>query len=91
MTLVVRPENLAIHPLANSQALGGAADERPHRCMGTVRDAIYLGVEFRLVVALPDGSLIQARDRELKQMEACRPGAPVELSWLPSDCVALRG
>jgi putative spermidine/putrescine transport system ATP-binding protein len=91
MTLVVRPENLAIHPLANSQALGGAADERPNRCMGTVRDAIYLGVEFRLVVALPDGSLIQARDRELKQMEACRPGAPVELSWLPSDCVALRG
>ncbi|MGH6941273.1 ABC transporter ATP-binding protein [Hypericibacter sp.] len=91
MTLVVRPENLAIRPLGNSQTLVGGTDARPNRCAGTVRDAIYLGVEFRLVVALPDGSLIQARNRELKQMEACRPGAAVELSWLPIDCVALCG
>jgi putative spermidine/putrescine transport system ATP-binding protein len=91
LTLVVRPENLAIRPLGASQALVGKAEERANQCVGTVRDAIYLGVEFRLVVALPDGILLQARNRELKQMGACRPGTSVELSWLPSDCVALRG
>jgi putative spermidine/putrescine transport system ATP-binding protein len=91
MTLVVRPENLAIRPFAGSRTMVGNAEALTNRCVGTVRDAIYLGVEFRLVVALPNGILIHARSRELKQMEACRQGVSVELSWLPSDCVALRG
>jgi putative spermidine/putrescine transport system ATP-binding protein len=90
MTLVVRPENLAIHPVGGGQIPVGKAEERVNRCVGTVRDAIYLGVEFRLVVTLPDGVLLQVRNRELKQMDACRTGASVELSWLPGDCVALR-
>jgi putative spermidine/putrescine transport system ATP-binding protein len=91
MILVVRPENLAIHALAGSPAAAGKTGLSANRCIGTVRDAIYLGVEFRLVVSLPDGALLQARSRELKLMEACRPGASVALSWNPGDSVALRG
>jgi putative spermidine/putrescine transport system ATP-binding protein len=90
MTLVVRPENLAIRALPGGPA-AGKAELPPNRCAGTVRDAIYLGVEFRLVVTLPDGTLVQARSRDLKLMETCRTGAAVELSWNPGDCVALRG
>jgi putative spermidine/putrescine transport system ATP-binding protein len=91
VTLVIRPENVSIRPLGDSETQPPGADERVNRCAGSVRDAIYLGVEFRLVLALPDGTLVQARSRELKQMDAFRPGARVELSWLPSDCVALQG
>jgi putative spermidine/putrescine transport system ATP-binding protein len=91
MILVVRPENLAIHALAGGSGTAEKTGLSANRCIGTVRDAIYLGVEFRLVVALPDGALLQARSRELKLMEACRPGASVALSWNPGDSVALRG
>jgi putative spermidine/putrescine transport system ATP-binding protein len=88
VVLAVRPENIAVRPLFGE---GGSAPTRPNTCRAVVRDKIYLGVEFRLVAALPNGASIQVRNRSLKEMDGFVPGSTIELSWNPEDAVVLRG
>jgi putative spermidine/putrescine transport system ATP-binding protein len=91
VTLAIRPENLSIRLIAETEQAATKSRSYLNSVAGSVRDAIYLGVEFRLVVALSDGVLVQARSRDLKAMSLLRQGVSVELSWLPSDAVVLHG
>jgi putative spermidine/putrescine transport system ATP-binding protein len=88
VVLAVRPENIAVRPLAGD---GEMRQLRPNACRATVRDKIYLGVEFRLMAALPNDAIVQVRSRNLKDMDRFVRGSAIELSWKPEDAVVLRG
>jgi len=90
VAFAIRPENIAIHRVSESDATVSELN-RPNRCTAVVRDNIYLGVEFRLVVVLSDGQPVQIRSRNLKDMDGFTPGTKIELSWSPGDSVVLRG
>jgi putative spermidine/putrescine transport system ATP-binding protein len=64
---------------------------RPNTCRAVVREKIYLGVEFRLMAALPNDAIVQVRSRNLKDMDRFVRGSEIELSWKPEDAVVLRG
>ncbi|CAN5165346.1 ABC transporter ATP-binding protein [soil metagenome] len=83
--LIVRPENVAITPIAYSNQ----PQDAPNRCEATIRDCVYLGVEFRAVVVTDAGETIQVRSRNIKAMHQFIPGQRVSLSWDPADCVIL--
>jgi ABC-type Fe3+/spermidine/putrescine transport system ATPase subunit len=87
VVIAVRPENIAVRPLAGD---GEMSQLRPNACRAVVRDKIYLGVEFRLMVALPNDAIVQVRSRNLKDMDRFVRGSAVELSWKPEDAVVLR-
>jgi putative spermidine/putrescine transport system ATP-binding protein len=88
VVLAVRPENIAVRPLA---ADGEMRQLRPNTCRAVVREKIYLGVEFRLMAALPNDAVVQVRSRNLKDMDRFVRGSAIELSWKPEDAVVLRG
>jgi putative spermidine/putrescine transport system ATP-binding protein len=88
VVLAVRPENIAVRPLTED---GEIPQLRPNACRAVVRDKIYLGVEFRLMAALPNDAIVQVRSRNLKDMDRFVRGSEIELSWKPEDAVVLRG
>jgi putative spermidine/putrescine transport system ATP-binding protein len=88
VVLAVRPENIAVRPLAGD---GEMPELRPNVCRAVVRDKIYLGVEFRLMATLPNDAIVQVRSRDLKGMDRFVRGSTIELSWKPEDAVVLRG
>jgi putative spermidine/putrescine transport system ATP-binding protein len=88
VVLAVRPENIAVRPLAVD---GEMRQLRPNTCRAVVREKIYLGVEFRLMAALPNDAIVQVRSRNLKDMDRFVRGSEIELSWKPEDAVVLRG
>jgi putative spermidine/putrescine transport system ATP-binding protein len=88
VVLAVRPENIAARSLGGD---GETTGLRPNACRAVVRDKIYLGVEFRLMAALPNGAIVQVRSRNLKDMDCFVRGSAIELSWKPEDVVVLRG
>lgn len=50
------------------------------RVFGTLRETIYFGVEYRLLVTSRDGTNVQVRSRDMTAIEALSPGTAVELS-----------
>lgn len=56
-----------------------------------VRQSVYLGVEYRLLLTLPDGAALQVRSRDMRQIQDLRPGASVRLAWAPEDVIVLQG
>ena len=76
---------MAIAPLTQ----GSPPSATPNRCQGTIRDCVYLGVEFRAVVVTDAGEAIQVRSRNVKAMHQFAAGQRVSLSWDPLDCVVL--
>jgi putative spermidine/putrescine transport system ATP-binding protein len=58
---------------------------------GVIEDRIYLGVEYRLVVRLPDGSKVNLRSRNVAAIAAMSTGDNVGMAWSPSDIVILAG
>lgn len=82
VTVVLRPEVIAL----------AAEGERPANALvGTIEDRIYLGVEYRLIVRLADGSAVQVRSRELGRIAALAQGDAVTLSWRDADFVVIPG
>ncbi len=89
MAIAIRPENVAVKP--GAPVVGDDGGHPVNACAATVRERIYLGVEFRLVVATAGGEMLQVRSRRLADMELFGPGTLVALSWSPTHCVVLRG
>jgi putative spermidine/putrescine transport system ATP-binding protein len=84
VTLALRPENLRLEPSSASAA------PKPNEISGEVRDAIYLGAEFRYTVVMQDGDLIQARSRDFRTAEALTPGAKVTATWNTDNAIPLK-
>jgi putative spermidine/putrescine transport system ATP-binding protein len=83
--LALRPENVRLQP-DNANAA-----PRPNEIKGIIRDAIYLGAEFRYTVVLPSGDVIHVRSRDFKMAEMLTPGAEVVASWNTGDAIPLKG
>jgi len=82
VTVVLRPEVIAL----------AAEGERPANALtGTIEDRIYLGVEYRLIVRLADGSAVQVRSRDLARISALVQGDAVTLCWRDEDFVVIPG
>lgn len=82
----IRPENIAITPASHDHG-----NCPLNTCTATVRECIYLGVEFRLIATTADGETLQVRSRRLDDMDLYTTGTRVSLSWKPRHCVVLRG
>jgi spermidine/putrescine ABC transporter ATP-binding subunit len=82
LILTLRPENTRIKR-------NNGADLQLNEIRGTVRDAIYLGVEFRHTVELPDGTSVQVRSRDFSETFA--PGDEVIVTWNTADAIPLKG
>jgi len=83
--VALRPENVQVKPWETAAAF------QPNQARGSVQDTIYIGVEFRHTVVLTDGTLIQARSRDLKTAGNLVPGADVVVSWDTAEVILLKG
>jgi putative spermidine/putrescine transport system ATP-binding protein len=81
--IVLRPEHLTV-----SAADGSAAGEVNCRT-GTVSECIYLGSEWKYVIALSGGETAQARLNRGEVDEPIAPGTEVEICWRPDRAVVL--
>jgi putative spermidine/putrescine transport system ATP-binding protein len=79
--LVLRPEAITI--------CAANAPDTANTCTGTLLEKIYLGVEFRLLVRLEDGQIIQVRDRDIRHLAGLNQGDAVQLCWHAADLVLL--
>jgi putative spermidine/putrescine transport system ATP-binding protein len=77
---VLRPERIAVRAGTQFSGNGG---------QGIIEDKIYLGVEYRLVVRLPDGGRINLRSRDVAALADMSAGDQVSLAWHASDIVVL--
>ena len=78
--LVLRPERISVMP---ADAAG------PNSAEGVIADKIYLGVEYRLLVKLSDGSQVNLRSRDVARLETLQAGDRVALGWNPEDIVII--
>ena len=81
--IALRPENVRIAPATDST-------RQANRIKGTLRDVIYLGVEFRLTITLQDNSLIQVRSRDFTIAESLKPGTAVIATWATGDAIHVK-
>lgn len=77
--IAIRPEKIHL------------ADEGEAGVEVTLRQSIYLGVEYRLLVTLADGTPLQVRNRDMRRLAGLQPGETVRLTWAPEDLIVLRG
>ena len=78
--LVLRPERISVVP---------AGTAGPNAAEGVIQDKIYLGVEYRLLVKLSDGSQLNLRSRDVATLENLHAGDKVHLGWEPEDIVII--
>ncbi|RAX37864.1 ABC transporter ATP-binding protein [Rhizobium tropici] len=78
--VVLRPERIEPSAAVHQGGNGG---------QGIIEDKIYLGVEYRLVVRMRDGSKVNLRSRDVTSVEAMNAGDRIGISWSPSDIVIL--
>ncbi|QNQ63837.1 ABC transporter ATP-binding protein [Brucella sp. 6810] len=78
--VVLRPERIEA---VSCGSIGDNAGE------GVIEDKIYLGVEYRLVVRMDDGSKINVRSRDVANIAVMAQGSRVGLKWAPSDIVII--
>jgi putative spermidine/putrescine transport system ATP-binding protein len=83
MSLVVRPEHVSVAPAAD------AAPDGHNRREGTVAESIYLGSEWKYVIAFPGGDVAQARASRAESGEPLAPGTTVHVCWRPDHGVVL--
>ena len=81
-SLVLRPERIAV-------ASGDVAS--PNAAHGVIEDKIYLGVEYRLIVRLRGGDVLQMRNRDVAGLANLHPGDEVTLTWSSEDIVLIQG
>jgi putative spermidine/putrescine transport system ATP-binding protein len=74
MSVVLRPEAIRV-----GLAYDGGAG--PNRCTAVVLEKVYLGVEYRLLVRVESGDVIQVRDRDTRHLAGVSIGDQVTLSW----------
>ncbi|MBX6321514.1 MAG: ABC transporter ATP-binding protein [Rhodospirillaceae bacterium] len=82
VSLVLRPEAIRV------EAADGRAVQ-PNRCAAVVLEKIYLGVEYRLLVRLEGGEVIQVRARDTRHLANVAVGERVTLSWDEADLVLI--
>lgn len=80
--VVLRPEYLEVSSESNDPV-------RVDRCAGTVRQKIYLGVEYRLIVELAGSQTVQVRSRDMIKLASLNPGDRVDLAWDASHAIVL--
>lgn len=80
--VVLRPER--IHAVAAGSATENAGE-------GVIEDKIYLGVEYRLVVRMGDGSKINLRSRDVASIASMHAGDRIGLAWSADDLVVIGG
>ncbi|MFC4625939.1 ABC transporter ATP-binding protein [Daeguia caeni] len=78
--VVIRPERMDAFADKRKLENGGH---------GIIEDRIYLGVEYRLVVRLPDGSRINLRSRDIANLAAMNPGDEIAIGWKTDDIVII--
>ncbi|NPD16790.1 ABC transporter ATP-binding protein [Xinfangfangia sp. D13-10-4-6] len=79
--LVLRPERIGL----------AEAGSGPNTAQGVIEEKIYLGVEYRLLVRLPDGVVVQLRSRDVARLADLPVGSPITLGWAPEDIVLIPG
>jgi putative spermidine/putrescine transport system ATP-binding protein len=82
VALVVRPEHLSVRS-------AGAASDGLNSRTGVVMEAVYLGAEWKYVIALSGGEVAQARTPRTDAPEPISPGTDVQVTWRPCDGVVL--
>jgi len=82
--IVVRPENVSVHPV------GDAATDNGFRVPATIREVTYLGAGWRVALDLPDGqSLLASIMRGDAMAGSLTPGKPVVARWAPTSVAVL--
>ena len=78
--VVLRPER--IRAVEAGSESGNAGE-------GVIEDKIYLGVEYRLVVRMNDGSKINIRSRDIAGIAGMKGGDRIGMAWSPDDIVII--
>lgn len=78
--VVLRPERLRAIPAGAPAANTGE---------GVIEDKIYLGVEYRMVVRLKDGTRVNIRSRDISGMAGMSPGDRIGMAWTAEDIVVI--
>lgn len=78
--VVLRPERIRAIPVDSESGNAGE---------GTIEDRIYLGVEYRLVVRMQDGSKINVRSRDVAGIATMKTGERIGMAWAPEDLVII--
>jgi putative spermidine/putrescine transport system ATP-binding protein len=80
--VVLRPEHLMVGPQIDDAV-------QVNHCTGTIRQKIYLGVEYRLIVEIAGSQTLQVRSRDMAKLDTLDPGDRVGLSWDASHSIVL--
>jgi putative spermidine/putrescine transport system ATP-binding protein len=78
--VVLRPERICLAP---------AGLVSPNAGEGVIEDKIYLGVEYRLVVRMNDGSKVNLRSRDVATVAAMKAGDRICMAWTVDDIVVI--
>jgi putative spermidine/putrescine transport system ATP-binding protein len=85
LCMVVRPEKIEIRADATKLGNSGCI-----QCQATVLQKVYLGVEYKIALAMQSGATIQVRSRDTSLVERLEPGNVVSLSWDQADVVLVK-
>ena len=66
-----------------------AGSENGNAGEGVIEDKIYLGVEYRLVVRMNDGSKINIRSRDVAGIAGMKAGDRIGMAWSSDDIVII--
>ncbi|MFC3997317.1 ABC transporter ATP-binding protein [Nocardiopsis sediminis] len=83
--LVLRPENVAVYPMA----AGDTIPAGHNRIRATVTEWIYLGVAKKCLLTCPDGTTVTARTATRSDGAALAPGDEAIVAWDPEKSVVV--
>jgi putative spermidine/putrescine transport system ATP-binding protein len=89
ITLVVRPDR--IHPLTVERARTSPKSAEEAEVQGIVRERVYLGTEFRMLVEVAGGKMLKVADKNVRDFGSFQIGSIACLRWSQDDAVAIAG
>jgi putative spermidine/putrescine transport system ATP-binding protein len=87
ITLLIRPDR--INPLTLDRALRVPKSDQEAELRGVVRERVYLGTEFRMLVEVFGGKIIKVADKNVREIGSFQVGSEISLRWSRDDAVLI--
>jgi putative spermidine/putrescine transport system ATP-binding protein len=87
VTVLVRPDR--IHPLSVERARLTPSSPDQGEVSGVVKERVYLGTEFRMLVEVAGGPIVKVADKNVRDFESFEIGKTACLRWSKEDAVII--
>lgn len=87
VTILVRPDR--IHPFSVERSRLNPRSDNQGEISGVVKERVYLGTEFRMLVEVAGGLIVKVADKNVRDIESFEIGKTACLRWSSEDAVII--